>query len=538
MEFDVLIVGGGPAGLSAAIRLRQMAIERDLDISVCVIEKGSEIGSHILSGAVLDPRALDELIPDWKEKGAPLNTPVTEDRLLCLSEKGGLALPVPPDMKNRGNYIISLGNLCRWLADIAAELGAEIFPGFAAAEILYRPDGGVRGIATGDMGLCRDRSRGPNFEPGIELHATYTLFAEGCRGSLSKALFKRFDLARSCDPQTFAIGIKELWEVDADRHRPGQVIHTIGWPLDDSAYGGSFIYHLEGGQVAVGLIVGLDYQNSHLSPFDEMQRFKTHPQIRPLFEGARRISYGARALNEGGLQSIPELVFPGGALIGASAGFMNVARIKGSHTAMKSAMLAADAIAEQLANGACGKDLSGYPEALRKSWVWDELHKARNIRPYFRCGLWLGIACSALDTFIFRGLAPWTLHQRQEDHKAIKKASDCPKIDYPKPDGKITFDKLSSVFISATRHREDQPCHLILGDVEIPVSLNLAMYDGLEQRFCPAGVYEFVDDGGGPRLQINAANCLHCKTCDIKDPGQNITWAVPEGGGGPDYPNM
>ncbi len=538
MEFDVLIVGGGPAGLSAAVRLRQVAVEKGLEISVCVIEKGSEIGSHILSGAVFDPRALDELIPDWKDKGAPLDTPVAGDRFIYLTEKDELALPVPPGMKNHGNYIISMGSLCRWLADMASNLGAEIFPGFAASEVIHGPDGRVKGVATGDMGLCRDGSHGPNFEPGIELHATYTLFAEGCRGSLGKSLFERFNLDKSCDPQTYAIGIKELWEVRSDRHHAGQVIHTIGWPLGGSAYGGSFIYHLAGGQVAVGLIAGLDYQNPYLSPFDEMQRFKTHPVIRPLFEDARRISYGARALNEGGLQSIPELIFPGGALIGADAGMMNVARMKGSHTAMKSAMLAADAIVGQFVNGAKGKYLSAYSDAFRKSWVWDELYKARNIRPSFSRGLWPGMVYSAIDTFLLRGHAPWTLHQRREDHKATKKAQDCERIDYPRPDGKITFDKLSSVFISGTHHREDQPCHLILGDADIPVSLNLATYDGLEQRFCPAGVYEFVDDSDGPRLQINAANCLHCKTCEIKDPSQNITWAVPEGGGGPDYPNM
>ena len=530
MEFGVVIVGGGPAGLSAAIRLRQLAVEHDRDISVCVVEKGAEIGSHILSGAVLDPSALDELIPDWKEKGAPLNVPVVSDRFLFLTESGSLRLPTPPQMNNRGNYVISLGNLTRWLAEQAAELGVEIFPGFAAAEILYNHEGAVVGIATGDKGLNKDGRPGDNFQPGVELRAETTLFAEGCRGSLTKALFKRFDLGKDSDPQIYGIGVKELWEIDPASHAPGSVTHTVGWPLDRRTYGGSFIYHLENNQAAVGFIVGLDYENPYLSPFDEMQRFKTHPSIRPLFAGARRLAYGARALNEGGFQSIPALVFPGGALIGAAAGFMNVPRIKGIHTAMKSAMLAAEA--------AFAGNLASYPEALKRSWAWKELYRARNIRPSFRFGLWGGIAYSAIDTYLLGGRAPWTLRHRRPDHETLGKACDFNKIDYPKPDGALTFDRLSSVYISNTGHEENQPCHLKLKDAEIPLSVNLAVYAGPEQRFCPAGVYEFIDDGNGPRLQINAANCVHCKTCDIKDPTQNIDWTTPEGGGGPNYPNM
>jgi electron-transferring-flavoprotein dehydrogenase len=539
MEFDVVIVGAGPAGLASAIRLRQLAALKGRDISVCIVEKGSEVGGHILSGAVFDPIALNELIPDWKDKGAPLNTPASDDRLLWLSENKSWQLPTPPQMKNHGNYVVSLGNLCRWLGEQAEALGVEIFPGFAASEVLFGESGQVVGVATGDMGRDKDEEPGPNFQPGVELLAKHTLFAEGCRGSLTKSLFKRFDLGADCDPQTYGVGVKELWEITPERHQPGLIIHSIGWPLDNETYGGSFLYHLEDNQVAVGFIVGLDYKNPHLSPFDEMQRFKTHPSIRPYFENARRIAYGARALNEGGLQSIPHLTFPGGALIGATAGFMNVPRIKGSHTAMKSGMLAADAIAESLGEDAAtdGVKLSAYPEALKKSWVWRELKRVRNIRPSFHWGLWAGLIYSTLDTYLIGRIAPWTLHHK-EDHKAFKKANECSKIDYPKPDGKLTFDKLSSVFISNTNHEENQPCHLKLDDPDIPVSVNLAEYDGPEQRFCPAGVYEFIDEGEGVRLQINAPNCVHCKTCDIKDPGQNITWVTPEGGGGPNYPNM
>ncbi len=536
MEFDVVIVGGGPAGLAAAIRLRQLAGEKGRDISVCVVEKGSEIGAHIMSGAVLDPKALNELIPDWREIGAPLNTGVSEEKLLYLTKNRAFALPVPPQMKNRGNYIISLSNLCRWLAERAEELGVEIFPGFAATEVLYGDGGQVRGIATGDMGLDSNGEPGPNFEPGVELLAKHTLFAEGCRGSLTKNLFKRFRLDQDCDPQIFGIGIKELWEVEAANHHPGRVIHTTGWPLSGDTYGGSFIYHLEDRQVAVGFIVGLDYSNPYLDPFEEMQRFKTHPEIRPLFEGGRRIAYGARALNEGGFQSIPRLTFPGGALIGAGAGFMNVAKIKGAHTAMKSGMLAAQAVFDSLGGG--DKDLGSYPQSLKNSWVWKELYRVRNIRPSFRWGFWGGLVYSAIDTFLFMGRAPWTIGHREADHKALKKAAGAARIEYPKPDGEITFDRLSSVYLSNTAHQENQPCHLTLRDEDVPLSVNLALYDGPEQRFCPAAVYEFIDADEGPRLQINSANCVHCKTCDIKDVTQNIDWVAPEGGGGPNYPNM
>lgn len=534
MHYDVVIVGGGPAGLAAAVRLGQLAAEHGRQVSVCVIEKGSEIGAHILSGAVLDPKSLDELIPDWKDRGAPLHTPARDDRFMFLTERRAFSLPVPAGMRNRGNYIISLGSLCRWLAAEAEALGVEIYPGFAASRVLYGEDGAVRGVATGDQGLDRDAKPTANHQPGMDLLASVTLFAEGCRGSLSQTIMERYGLNRESDPQTYGLGVKELWEVDPARHSPGRVVHTIGWPLDSRTYGGSFLYHLEDNQVAVGFIVGLDYENPYLSPFEEMQRFKTHPAIRPTFEGGRRVAYGARALNEGGFQSVPALTFPGGALIGASAGFMNVTRIKGTHTAMKSAMIAAEAAFAAL-GGEGG--LSAYGDCLRRSWVWEELKLARNIRPSFRWGLWGGLAYSALDTYIFRGRAPWTFHQGA-DHETLKDAAQCRPMDYPKPDGEITFDKLSSVYLSATNHEENQPCHLTLKDAGVPVAVNLARYDGPEERYCPAGVYEFVGEGDGRRLQINAQNCVHCKTCDIKDPTQNIRWVVPEGGGGPNYPNM
>lgn len=541
MDYDVVIVGAGPSGLGAAIRLRQMAAEQDHDLSVCVVEKGSEIGAHILSGAVLEPRALNELIPDWQEKGAPLNTPVTHDRFLYLTHVNSIRSPItPPQMRNHGNYIVSLGNLCRWLGEQAEALGVEIYPGFAAAEVLYDDDGGVRGIATGDMGIGKDGEPTANYQPGIELRAKQTLFAEGCRGSLTKTLFDRFDLRDGVDPQTFGIGIKELWEVRPEVHQQGLVTHTVGWPLKHSTYGGSFIYHLEDNQVAVGLVVGLDYDNPYLDPFQEFQRFKTHPDIRPIFEGGRRIAYGARALNEGGFQSIPKLTFPGGALIGCTAGFMNVPKIKGSHTAMKSGMLAAEVVFALLKDGAAdGAEAAHYPETLRQSWVWSELKAVRNVRPAFRWGLLPAIAYNAIDTYLFRGHAPWTF-RHHPDHATLKKASQAKKIDYPKPDGAVSFDRLSSVFISNTNHEENQPAHLTLKDDTVPIAVNLADYDAPEQRFCPAGVYEIIrdDDGGNPRLQINAQNCVHCKTCDIKDTTQNIVWTVPEGGGGPNYPNM
>ena len=539
MEYDVVIVGAGPSGLSAAIRLKQLAAENDQEVNVCLIEKGSEVGAHILSGAVIETRALDELIPDWKERGAPLHTPATDDRFLLLTRETSYRLPTPPQMHNHGNYIISLGNLCRWLATQAEELGVEIYPGFAAAEVLYDDDGGVVGVATGDMGVGRDGQPTDQFAPGMELRARYTLFAEGCRGSLTKLLFERFKLREGVDPQTYGIGIKELWEVDPARHEPGKIVHTVGWPLDASTYGGSFIYHMENNQVAVGFVIGLGYANPHLSPFDEFQRFKTHPDIQPTFEGGRRIVYGARAISAGGYQSIPKLTFPGGLLIGDTAGFLNMPKIKGTHTAMKSGTVAAEAVFAAVAAGRGADEVAEYPEQLRQSWLWEELYRVRNIKPSFSWGLWAAIAYSALDTYVLRGKAPWTFHHKP-DHAKLKKASECPKIEYPKPDGVITFDKLSSVFISNTNHEEDQPCHLTLKDASVPVQVNLALYDAPEQRYCPAGVYEIVrnDDGSNPRLQINAQNCVHCKTCDIKDPTQNIHWITPQGGGGPNYPNM
>ncbi len=537
MEFDVVIVGGGPSGLSAAIRMMQLAGEAGRELSVCVVEKGSEIGAHILSGAVIEPRALNEFIPDWNERGAPLHTPASEDHFLFLTEKRSIRMPTPPQMHNDGNYIVSLGNVCRWLGEQAEALGVEIFPGFAAAEVLYDDSGRVVGVATGDMGISHEGEPTANYQPGVELRATYTLFAEGCRGSLTKGLFERFNLRDGVDPQAYGIGIKELWEVDPAQHKPGKIVHTVGWPMDSKTYGGSFLYHLENNQVAVGFVIGLDYENPHLSPFDEFQRFKTHPAIRPTFEGGRRVAYGARALTEGGLQSLPKLVFPGGALIGDTAGFLNVPKIKGTHTAMKSGILCAEAVIEALASDQAPDLLEAYPQKFKESWLWTELNGIRNIRPAFRWGLWLGIAYSALETYLFRGKMPWTL-KNHADHTQLKPAAEAPKIEYPKPDGVITFDKLSSVFISNTNHEENQPVHLTLKDPSIPVSVNLAKYDGPEARYCPAGVYEYVADNGTQRLQINAQNCVHCKTCDIKDPTQNIHWVVPEGGGGPNYPNM
>jgi electron-transferring-flavoprotein dehydrogenase len=535
MEYDVVVVGAGPAGLAAAIRLKQLAAAAGSELGVCVIEKGSEVGAHILSGAVFEPRALNELFPDWHERGAPLNTPAVEDRFLYLTKNHALRLPTPPQMHNHGNYVISLGNLCRWLAVQAEELGVEIYPGFAGAEVLYDAAGRVRGVATGDMGIGRNGEPTERYTPGVELIARETLFAEGCRGSLTKTLIERFGLSVGSDPQTYALGVKELWEVEPARHKPGLVVHTIGWPLDSSTYGGSFLYHLEDHQVAVGFVVGLDYKNPFLSPFEEFQRFKTHPAIRDFFAGGRRISYGARALNEGGFQSIPELDFPGGALVGCAAGFINVPKIKGSHTAMKSGMVAAETVFARLNGDRAG----GVREALQRSWVWDELYRVRNIRPSFRLGLWGGLVYSAFDTYVLRGRAPWTMHHHP-DYTQLTPASQVPPIDYPRPDGKISFDRLSSVFISNTNHEEDQPAHLRLRDPAKAITINYRLYDSPEQRYCPAGVYEIVEEAGTgeKRLQINAQNCVHCKTCDIKDPEQNIDWVVPEGGGGPNYPNM
>ena len=542
MEYDVLVVGAGPAGLSAAIRIRQKAMETGHDVSVCVLEKGSEIGAHILSGAVIEPRALNELIPDWADKGAPLNAPVSRDEFLVLSETGALKIPnwmLPAESHNHGNYIISLGNLCRWLGTQAEELGVEIYPGFAAAEVLYNDDGSVRGVATGEMGVGKDGAHTANYDPGMELHAKYTLIGEGCRGSLAEQLMRTFALRQGCDPQTYGIGLKELWEVEPGKHELGLVQHGVGWPLDTETYGGFFLYHLEDNQVAVGFVVALDYKNPYLAPFEEFQRVKTHPRIRPLLEGGRRLSYGARALNEGGLQSIPKLTFPGGAIIGCSAGFLNVPKIKGTHGAMKSGMLAADAVFDALKAGAEGGDeVTAYPEAFRQSWLHQELKAVRNVRPAFRWGRWAGMAYSGVEMYL-GGRLPWTLHHHP-DHDSLRKAADSQPITYPKPDGVITFDRLSSVFLSNTNHEENQPAHLTLKDESVPIAHNLPLFAEPAQRYCPAGVYEVVEDGdgAGPRFVINAQNCVHCKTCDIKDPTQNIVWTVPEGGGGPNYPNM
>ncbi|MGH6973268.1 MAG: electron transfer flavoprotein-ubiquinone oxidoreductase [Stellaceae bacterium] len=529
MDYDVLIVGAGPAGLAAAIRLKQLRPAT----SVCIIEKGSEVGAHILSGAVFEPRALDELLPDWRQRGAPLLTLATDDWFVFLTRQRAWRLPTPPPMRNHGNYVISLGNLCRWLAKEAEAAGVEIYAGFAGAEVLCDADGRVAGVATGAMGIGKDGQATASFQPGVELHAKFTLFAEGCRGSLAKSLEARFGLRDGCDPQSYGIGIKELWEVAADRHNPGRVVHTIGWPLDARTYGGSFLYHLENNQVAVGFVIGLDYANPYLDPFEEFQRFKTHPAIRSTLAGGRRIAYGARALNEGGFQSIPALSFPGGHLIGCGAGFLNVPKIKGSHTAMKSGMVAAETVARQLAG-----EPADFRRALAASWVWPELRAVRNIRPGFRWGLWAGLAHAAFDTYILRGKAPWTLRQTA-DHLALKRTDTARPIAYPKPDGAVSFDRLSSVYLSNVHHEENQPAHLRLRRAEDAIAINHALYDSPETRYCPAGVYEIVESpAGAPRLQINAANCVHCKTCDIKDPTQNIDWSVPEGGGGPNYPNM
>lgn len=543
MEFDVVIVGGGPAGLASAIRLKQLAAEKGSEIGVCLIEKGSEIGAHILSGAVMDPRALDELLPNWKNDGAPLNAPVTEDRFLILSESGATQVPnslLPQCFHNEGNYVISLGNVCRWLGEQAEALGVEIYPGFAGAEVLFDEDGAVKGVATGDMGRLHDGSEGPNFQPGMELHGKYTFFAEGCRGHLGKQLMERFNLNDGADPQTYGIGLKELWEIQPDKHQAGLVIHSGGWPMEPDTYGGGFLYHLENNQIAIGFVVGLGYENPHLSPYEEFQRFKTHPKIRSFLEGGKRIAYGARALVAGGLQSLPKVTFPGGVLVGDDAGFLNAARIKGSHCAIKTGALAAEACFAALAAERQRDELSAYPEAFRNSWLHEELHRARNFKPWMNKGLKFGSLMFGIDQILFRGKAPWTLHHSKPDHAKLKPAAACPTIAYPKPDGVITFDRLSSVFLSSTNHEEDQPCHLQLKDAGVPISVNLATYDAPEQRFCPAGVYEILRDesGANPRLQINAQNCVHCKTCDIKDPTQNINWVVPQGGEGPTYPNM
>ncbi len=547
MEFDVVIVGAGPAGLSAAIRLRQLAEEHQQELSVCLLEKGSEIGAHILSGAVFETRALDELLPDWQSRGAPLNTPVTEDRVLLFTgSESALRLPsplVPGTMHNQGNYIVSLGSLCRWLGEQAEAAGVDIFAGYPAAELLIGDSGQVEGVITGDMGRDRQGDEKPAFEPGIELRGRYTLFAEGCRGHLGKELIERFALSAGCDPQHYGLGIKELWQIDPDKHQPGLVLHGAGWPLAErGAGGGSFLYHAAEGQVALGLIVDLNYANPHLSPFEEFQRFKHHPQIRHYLEGGKRLSYGARAIAKGGLNALPRQHFPGGLLLGCDAGTLNFAKIKGAHTAMKSGMLAAQTVFEALAGAEPqARDLQAYTQAFRDSWLYDELYRGRNFGPALhRLGLNLGGAFNFVDQNIFRGKLPFTLHDRKPDHEQLKPAAESPPISYAKPDGVISFDRLSSVYVANTAHEEDQPCHLVLRQPAVAIEFNLARYDAPEQRYCPAGVYEIVQDGDAdqPRLQINAANCLHCKTCDIKDPSQNIVWRTPEGGGGPNYPNM
>ena len=548
MEYDVVVVGGGPGGLATAIRIKQLAAKTGKEVSVVVLEKGSEPGAHILSGAIMDPVAMNELFPDWKAMGAPLNQPVTDDAMVFLGEQGSIRTPnflLPGCFQNHGNYIVSLGAVTAWMAQQAENLGVEIFPGFAAAEVLYNDDGSVKGVATGNMGVGKDGEPGENFQIGMELLGKYTVFAEGARGHLGKQLIAKFNLDEGCDPQTYGLGIKELWEIDPARHQPGFVLHTAGWPMENSTYGGAFLYHLEDNKVALGFITGLDYANPYLSPFEEFQRWKTHPNIRYYFENAKgevnakRLAYGARAITAGGLMSLPKTVFPGGALVGCDAGFLNVSRIKGSHAAIKTGMLAAEAAFEAIVAGRQHDELAAYPEAFEKSWLYTELNKSRNFKAWFKKGLSVGTLMNGIEQFVLRGNIPWTLHRDKPDHAYLKPAAECQPIVYPKPDGKLTFDRLSSVFISNTNHEEQQPAHLTLKDASVPVSINLALYDGPEARYCPAGVYEYVKNTDNTdRLQINAQNCVHCKTCDIKDPTQNIVWVTPEGGGGPNYAGM
>lgn len=541
MDFDLVIVGGGPAGLSAAIRAKQLAQQEGLELSVCVLEKGSEVGAHILSGAIMDPRALNELIPNWQELGAPLETPVSKDQFTFLTETGSLTVPhlfLPECFSNQGNYILSLSNFTRWLGTQAESLGVEIFPGFAAAEILYNAQGAVCGVATGNLGVSKTGEPTEQFQLGMELRAKYTLFAEGSRGHLGKELIHQYQLDRSADPQSYGIGIKELWEVSPQNHQPGLVIHTAGWPLNSKTYGGSFLYHFGENKVAVGMVVGLSYRNPYLSPFEEFQRYKLHPAICPTFEGGKRIAYGARSITAGGLNSLPQTFFPGGALIGCDAGYLNASRIKGSHTAIKSGMLAAEAVLSALSENRSNDILTAYPSAFKNSWLYDELKRARNFKSWMSKGLYLGTLMVGIEQKLLGGNVPWTIHQRKADYEYLEPAKLHRIIDYPKPDGKITFDRLSSVFISNTNHEENQPSHLTLKDQDVPVAINLDVYAGPEQRYCPAGVYEYIEVAGKPKLQINAQNCVHCKTCDIKDPTQNIVWVTPEGGGGPNYSGM